>query len=89
MSLLAYRRNPWVRRGYGIMMDGLKSGHDARAWAGVAMMSAGLAVQRGRIKRLRRRPVYRADLDTGESMAIRVRRSGEVITAVDIPAAGS
>ena len=89
MRIAAYRRNPWVRRGYRLMMEGFRTGHDGRTWAGVAMLTAGVAVQRGRIQRLQRRPVYRADLPVDGSMKIRVRYSGDVVSEVEIPATES
>ena len=89
MSLLAYRRNPWVRRGSRLMMEGFRTGHDGRTWAGVALLAMGVAVQRRRIEHLRRRPIYRADLPVDGSMKIRVRYSGDVVSEVEIPATES
>jgi MYXO-CTERM domain-containing protein len=79
---LMRRFPPISRYGYGMLIDGRKRNSNTQMGAGLAMIVAGLALQR------RRRPrslLYSTELGVGESLAIRVVKNGEVVSETVVP----
>lgn len=79
---LARRFHPVTRRGYTLMVDGGKRGNNAELGAGIAMVIAGIVLQR---KQRPPRLLYRAGLGIDEAIAIRVVENGQVISETVVP----
>jgi MYXO-CTERM domain-containing protein len=76
------RLPPISRYGYGMLIDGGKRSNNGEMGMGLAMIVAGLALRR---RRRPRQPLYRTELEVGESLAIRIIENGEVVGETVVP----
>ena len=74
---LMRRFPPMSRYGYRMFIDGRKRSNNTQMGTGLAVIVAGMALQRRRRPRQR---LYSTELGVGESLAIRVVDNGEVVS---------
>lgn len=81
----ANRFHPWAQVGFDTMVDGSRRGDNRRAALGLGLLLIGM--RRGR--RPRRRLIYSAEIEAGQSIGIRVIQRGAVVGEFEIPASES
>ncbi len=81
----ANRFHPWAQVGFDTMVDGSRRGDNRRAALGLGLLLIGMT--RGR--RPRRRLIYSAEIEAGQSIGIRVIQRGAVVGEFEIPASES